>query len=319
MQSQPVSVAFVGGVGRSGSTLLCRMLHRMPGCVHVGEICYLWWRGIQGNLPCSCGEPFLDCPFWTGVGEAAFGGWDKVDAARAERLRRSLGARSELFRAAAGRGPSRPDELAEYSELTRALFRAVRDVSGSAVVVDNSKLASEAHLRLRTDGLSTRIIHLVRDSRGVAYSRSKQVLRQDIENRHMGRHPPGRTAARWVLYNFLLEAISRDAGRRSLLRYEDFVRDPSTQFGRVLDFLGLDVTAADLDFLDGNEVDLVGDHGIWGNPMRLQQGVQTIRLDEDWRHQMRRGTRLKVTALSLPGLLRYRYGGNAAGRTAVPA
>ncbi|MEJ7703157.1 MAG: sulfotransferase [Geodermatophilaceae bacterium] len=319
MDSHPVSVAFVGGVGRSGSTLLCRMLDRIPTCAHVGEICYLWRHGVQGNLPCSCGEPFLECTFWTSVGRAAFGGWDGVDAVRAERLRLRLGARGELFRVAAARGSSRPAELAEYGDLTLAVFRAVREVSGSAVVVDNSKLPGEAHLRMQTGGLDTRVIHLIRDSHGVAYSRSKQVPRQDIQNRQMGRIPPGRTAARWVLYNVLLEAITRGSGQRTLLRYEDFASEPAAEFRRVLEFLEVEVTAADLEFLHGTEVDLAGDHGIWGNPMRLQLGAQHIRLDEEWRSEMGRGTTLKVTALSLPGLLRYGYATRPTGGTAVAA
>lgn len=309
MNSAPVAVAYVGGVGRSGSTLLCRMLHRLPSCTHVGEIRFVWRHGVQGNLPCSCGALFLDCPFWTSVGQAAFGGWDQVDAARADRVRMRLGARSELLRAAAGQGSGRPDDLAEYAELTLAVFRAVREVSGSAVVVDNSKLPAEAHLRLRTDGLATRIVHLVRDSRGVAHSRSKDVPREDIEDRQMRRFAPGRTATHWMLFNFLLEAVSRRRDQRSLLRYEDFVAAPEAQFLRVVDFLGIDASAEDLSFLRGSEVDLEGDHGIWGNPMRLRTGPQTIRADEQWRRAMPRTTKLTVTALSLPGLLRYGYRG----------
>lgn len=313
--STPVAVAFVGGVGRSGSTLLCRMLHRLPNCTNVGEICYLWRHGVIGNLPCSCGSPFLDCPFWTQVGQDAFGGWDAVDAGRAERLRQLLGIRSELARVAAGGRPSRPDALEEYGGLTRALFRAVRLVSGSAVVVDNSKLPAEAYLRAQTGGLDTRIVHLVRDSRGVAYSRSKQVARQDIENRQMRRIPPGRTGARWMLYNFLLEALSRGRPPRSLLRYEDFAAAPELEFRRVLDFLGIHASVEDLAFLRGSDVDLVSDHGIWGNPMRLRTGTQTIALDEEWRRAMPRKTKLKVTALSLPGLLRYGYNVQVPGDT----
>lgn len=306
MDSSRVAVAFVGGVGRSGSTLLCRMLDRLPLCTNVGEICYIWRHGVIGNLPCSCGALFLDCPFWTSVGKVAFGGWDPAEAARAEELRRLLGTSRELFRVAAGRGPAHPDDLEEYAEITRALFRAVREVSGSEIVVDNSKLPAEANLRAATAGLDTRIVHLVRDSRGVAFSRSRQVPRQDIENRLMRRIPPGRTAARWTFYNFILEAISRRP-QRLMLRYEDLVASPQEEFRRVVDFLGIAASAQDLLFLRGNEVDLVGDHGIWGNPMRLRSGPQSIRLDEEWRRAMPWSTRVKVTALSLPGLLRYGY------------
>jgi len=302
-----VAVAFVGGVGRSGSTLLCRMLHRVPSCIHVGEVCYLWRRGILENLPCSCGEPFLDCPFWTEVGQVGFGGWDQVDAARAERQRRSFSARGELFRAATGRASGRPEDLAAYTELNRTLFRAVRDVSGCSVIVDNSKVASEAYLRLQTDGLETKVVHLVRDSRGVTHSRSKEVPREDIENRQMARVPPGKSVARWLIFNALLTAICRRSGDRMLLRYEDFVADPDTQFRRVVRFLGIAVEPAGLSFLHDDEVELVGDHGIWGNPMRLRMGTQRIRLDEEWRSKMSTTTKAEVTAASLPGLLRYGY------------
>jgi len=41
--------------------------------------------------------------------------------------------------------------------------------------------------------------------------------------------------------------------------------------------------------------------------MRLRTGPQNIRLDEEWRRSMRPSSKLKVTALSLPGLLRYGY------------
>lgn len=312
MDTSAVAVAFVGGVGRSGSTLLCRMLHRLPSCVHVGEVCYLWRRGILENLPCSCGQPFLDCPFWTEVGQVGFGGWDQVDAANAERQRRRLGAGKELVRAAVGRPSGRPDDLAAYTGLTGTLFRAVRQVSGCSVIIDNSKVASEALLRLRTEGLDTKVVHLVRDSRGVTHSRSKQVPREDIENRQMARVAPGKTVARWLLFNALLTAICRRSGERALLRYEDFVADPDSQFRRIVRFLGIPVDAEDLAFLRGDEVDLVGDHGIWGNPMRLRMGTQRIRLDEEWRSKMTAATKARVTAASLPGLLRYGYLGRRA-------
>lgn len=318
MDTSAVAVAFVGGVGRSGSTLLCRMLHRLPSCVHVGEVCYLWRRGILENLPCSCGEPFLDCPFWTEVGQVGFGGWDQVDAAGAERKRLALSARKELYRAAAGRPSGRPDDLAAYTDLSRSLFRAVRAVSGRSVIIDNSKIASEAYLRLRTEGLDTKVVHLVRDSRGVTHSRSKEVPREDIENRQMARVAPGKTVARWLLFNALLTAICRRGGERTLLRYEDFVADPGTQFRRVVAFLGITVDADDLSFLNGDEVDLIGDHGIWGNPMRLRMGTQRIRLDEEWRSKMSAATKAKVTAASLPGLLRYGYLGRRAPASQKP-
>ena len=73
-----VPVAFVGGHGRSGSTLLSRVLGAVPGFVTVGELCYLWDQGVLMDRMCGCGKSFSECEFWTAVGKEAFGGWDPV-------------------------------------------------------------------------------------------------------------------------------------------------------------------------------------------------------------------------------------------------
>ena len=75
----PPQVLYVGGWGRSGSTLLSHLLGRLPEMVAVGELRYVWQAGVSGNELCGCGQPFDECPFWVAVGEEAFGGWDKID------------------------------------------------------------------------------------------------------------------------------------------------------------------------------------------------------------------------------------------------
>ena len=69
------TVLYLGGAGRSGSTLLERMLGQLPDAVAVGEIVHLVRRGLLDDEDCGCGCPFSVCPFWTKVGEHAFGGW----------------------------------------------------------------------------------------------------------------------------------------------------------------------------------------------------------------------------------------------------
>ena len=36
-------------------------------------------NGVQLDSLCGCGEPFSQCPFWTAVGDRAFGGWSGFD------------------------------------------------------------------------------------------------------------------------------------------------------------------------------------------------------------------------------------------------
>src|SRR5579859_7845615 len=68
-------VIYIAGSGRSGSTIMERVLGEMPGFVNVGELIDLA-RRARDEERCGCGMAFSDCPFWMGVGERAFGGWD---------------------------------------------------------------------------------------------------------------------------------------------------------------------------------------------------------------------------------------------------
>ena len=87
MPAGRVRVLYVGGLGRSGSTLMERLVGQLPGVCAVGELVHLWERGVVADERCGCGEPFGRCPFWLQVGKAAFGGWDEVDVSRVAALR----------------------------------------------------------------------------------------------------------------------------------------------------------------------------------------------------------------------------------------
>ena len=69
------TVVYLSGFGRSGSTLVERMLGAAPAWVNVGELVDLARSVARTDELCGCGEPFSRCPVWTQVGEAAFGGW----------------------------------------------------------------------------------------------------------------------------------------------------------------------------------------------------------------------------------------------------
>ena len=83
----PLRVIYLGGLGRSGSTLVERLLAELPGVCSVGEVVHLWQRGVVEDERCGCGEPFGGCGFWREVGQAAFGGWDRLDVGRVAELR----------------------------------------------------------------------------------------------------------------------------------------------------------------------------------------------------------------------------------------
>src|SRR5688500_6785417 len=69
-------VLLLGGAGRSGATVLERVLGELPGACSAGELVHLWQRGVLDDETCGCGESFGRCPFWVEVGARAFNGWN---------------------------------------------------------------------------------------------------------------------------------------------------------------------------------------------------------------------------------------------------
>jgi hypothetical protein len=58
------TVVLIGGYGRSGSTLLERMLGQIPGYFSAGELCHIWERGLIEKQLCGCGMPLPECDLW---------------------------------------------------------------------------------------------------------------------------------------------------------------------------------------------------------------------------------------------------------------
>jgi hypothetical protein len=303
---QSVPVLFIGGLGRSGSTLVDRLLGQIPGYCSVGEIYFLWGDGLQRGRPCSCGQPLTRCPFWAEVGQLAYGGWSHIDAARALSLQRSLDRTLKIPLLLAPRLSSRfCRQLEEYTRLLTPLYAAIRDVSGARVVVDSSKFPSTAYLLRRTPGVDLHLAQLVRDPRGVVYSWSKRPTpSQAVERWTPGTWPPRLAARRWLTVNAVFEGLGHLGPPHLLLRYEDLIADPAVQLTRVAGLV--DGTSPDLDFVHGDKVDLHPSHLFAGNPMRAQLGPTALRLDEEWRERLSPGEQRIVEVVTAP--LRRRYG-----------
>jgi len=307
-----VRVLYVGGIGRSGSTLIERLIGQLPGACPVGELVYLYERGIDWGERCGCGQPFHECLFWRQVGKAGFGGWDEVDARRIGALRFRVD-RNRYIPALAGRvlRPARRQALDEYTSYYARLYGAIRDVSGCHLVVDSSKHPSLAHcLRWRND-IDLRVLHLIRDSRAVAYSWSSRVRRPDTdEESYMWRYSPAMAAGQWDAQNAAFHLLARLGCPTMRLRYEDFIAAPEAALRRVADFAGLP-SQAGFPFLgtDGASswVELDSAHSVSGNPMRFATGKIPIRRDERWRTCLPKVQRRAVTALTFPLLASYGY------------
>jgi len=335
---------FIGGAWRSGSTLLDLMLGQHPGVFAAGELREIWRRGLIENGHCGCRLPFRDCPFWRRVGESAFGGWKNLDIQALVGMRQRLDRPSSITAglrrsgsggARAGHGTNQTDRD-RYVSTLQALLEGIRTVSGADVVADSSKSPAHARLLQQIPGLDLRLVRLLRDSRAVTYSwrrgagegRGGIVARyQALELRDGSasdgtpspgppheRRPGGRklgaagTSVRWLASNVAAGMLASNRVPSIVVKYEDLVTRPKESLTGILTLAGLPVTAEDLSFVTDDRVEIRPNHTVFGsNRLRFFSGVLPLRLDDEWRHSMRRSDRLAATAITFPLLLRHGY------------
>jgi hypothetical protein len=199
--------------------------------------------------------------------------------------------------------------LARYVEVLGRLYGAIDRVSGGACIIDSTKDPPFAFLLKRVPGLELRIVHLVRDSRGVAFSWTKNVRKpEDVEvARFMNTYHPVEMGLRWVVYNTCFHVLGRLGIPRMMTRYEEVVSSPRRELQRAVSLLGDEVGEESFDFLNGRGVELGVHHTISGNPMRFQRGTIALTVDEEWKTRLKPAHRRLVSIFTFPLLLRYGY------------
>ena len=301
---KPLKVLFIGGYGRSGSTLLDRVLGQVPGFLSVGELRHVFQEGFVENRRCGCGEPFLECEFWQSVTRRAFGELDGAELEDVVALKERVDRWWLLPLLARRLGTRRQRrDVDHYRRILRRLYAAIAAESGAAVLIDSSKDVSHGYaLRGLGGDLDLHVLHLVRDSRAVAWSWQRRKFNPG-NGADMNRYSLLRTSAEWSAINALTRLHRPTGARYAALRYCDFAADPAAAVDGVLAFLGEpdrpNPIAAD------HTVHLAADHTAAGNPNRFRQGKVEITPDEEWREAMPTPSRLLVGALTAPSLRRY--------------
>jgi hypothetical protein len=304
----PVKVLYVAGLGRSGSTILANTLGQVEGFFSGGELNFIWKHALIENRLCGCGRPSRECEFWGPVFEGEFGGQNEALAREMMRLQHS-GARTRhipMMLTGGGREKIR-ERLGKFLENTGRLYKAIRSVSGSRVVVDTSKEPAYGYALGMVPGVDLRVLHLVRDPRAAAYSWAKKKRQPDSTDREfMHQKTPSQSAVLWDAWNAAIEVLWRETPEKYLrLRYEDFVSDPRRSFEDILKLTGEE--NAELPLVGEREVKLGISHTVSGNPNRFDTGAVELRQDREWQKKMKPRDKALVGTLTLPLLARYHY------------
>jgi hypothetical protein len=280
--SDTPSVLYILSPSYSGSTLLTFMMAAHPGIATVGEL----KASAMGDITqyrCSCGQLLRECQFWKQVQSAmidrgiAFSledfGTHFASGPRSFRRAVKAGARNSILRSAGDMAlatiPSWRLRLRSLRTVNRALVEIITPLQGGNVFLDGSK-DPERLRQLRLEfGADVRVIHLVRDGRGMT-------------NSYMKHYGVGmeRAVKEWMATDRECKKVLKgfDPSNIRVLRYEDLCGDPDGKLGELFRFAGLSPNPSQL------RKD-VSDFHILGNAMRLDTS-RRIAIDEKWRREL---------------------------------
>ena len=284
-----VKVITFAGAGRSGSTLLARLLGELDGFVNIGEATAYWLddQVRQRQIPCGCGRAVAECPFWRDVlwGHAVEPGSGSSHLLRLRSV--------PLLLSPVKPAPARR-RLDDLTAAARSLLCTVAERHRGRVIVDSSKNPALSYLLRRAPDIELHVLHLVRDPRAFVSSRFSSKA-------YLGRLPPFKATWVWLARNLATELLLAGGPRHRRIRYEDLVADPGGTVSMIAtEVLGEPIRVR---YANGNETSIGVQHILAGNPDKLEVGPLRI-ADRGW--SLPWHVRALVSGLTLP--LRARYG-----------
>ncbi len=261
------SLIYIGGYGRSGTTLLESLLATRPDILACGEVVSCLRERLDRG--CTCGKSRRDCDVWGSFYQTPKG----------------------------PRGMS-------HAGLTLALLD--RAAGRYAFMVDSSKtawgsLSAPFTLRGRL-GEQFHLVHVVRDPRAVCWSNAGGTRKRGGVVRFPSlRHL--RTALGWWLANLSCEVFGLLYPERyQRVRYEDIARSPAESLAALSAALPPQGKATPGTEMHGNRHQLRGNQ----SRFEIIKPAE-IREDARWKSAMPAGQQALVAALTWPLRLRYGY------------
>jgi hypothetical protein len=170
--TDPITVLYILGAGRSGSTLLTTLLDGSAATFSTADLMQIY-EYIRDDKVCGDGCRISESPFWQQV----LGQLPPAvvqDAAETVDRNFSIERHSALFSNLLGLHDQ--SVVDRYLDEQVKLLHAIAQISGKRIVIDSSKYANRAFLFNRIhQGIDVKYIYNTRDVRGVVNSFGKNV------------------------------------------------------------------------------------------------------------------------------------------------
>jgi len=267
----------------SGSTLLTFLLAAHPEIATVGELKASSMGDID-NYRCSCGALLKECSFWKKVKKgmedkdipfsfAEFGTNFNCGSALFRRLIR-LSAKSALLLRLGPRlfniPPSYRTQLERILEQNSILIELITKIQGAGVFLDGSKDPERLNQLLISRRWKIKVIHLLRDGRGIANSYMKHY---NVDMRSAARE--------WVSTETTCERVLSGISPKNAMtvKYEEICQNSQQTLDRVLEFTGLGLTTLE------SQKPASHCHILGNNAARLSF-CNSVITDEKWKREL---------------------------------
>lgn len=260
------NIIYISGSGRSGSTLLERIINSSNDFFSLGEL-HCLWRLPFDAITCSCGTPFSDDNFWQDILDRA-----RITSREIAKLRRL---EDEVCRTpflAAMRysldAVRQDDRVRQFLALQLRIFDAISEATGASFLVDSSKAGPRAWL-LACDP-RVRILHLYRDPGDVIASWRSAKYDKGL-NGDMQRLSVRRAAMDWGKVEYLIRKLEGQT-RIAKIDYRQLCETPAKMVDTALNAL-LETGFTPFDWIDEHKfMPAPSYHSLNGNPDRFSSG-----------------------------------------------
>lgn len=314
-----IKILYIAGTSRSGTTILGSLLGQCDGFFSVGEIRYIWERGISENWMCGCGKNFNECPFWQKVVE-----YIKIKNARfdvnklskynrlSKDIRKKYKLRARYFLLQPKKKIIESFKYVEdYVNILSDLYNSIKEISGAKVIVDTSKDPYYALFLSHIPNIELYIVHLVRDPRAVVFSqvfrKKKQIAAKNSEFIMGNELSPLKSLRNWMWKNFIINKFLNNRNfNYSRIRYEDFVEGPLDNLLKINKFIVENEDCAK-NVINGRSFRPKTSHVFSGNPNRLLKGIVKINADEEWRSKLPNIWKIIIPSIAFWQIKKYGY------------
>lgn len=294
-------IVYINSFTRSGSTLLGMLLNSQQDLIYLGEV-RNFHEALEDNRECYCGARLRKCSFWSPLIE-------KLDKNKSQLYTKTKNSAAHKFvkyltllnfpisiLRMIGRLSAGIKKEIQVVDNILKIYNAASDITSKSIICDSSHRNTQVKLLWLMHRKNLKIIHLVRDGRGVSNSVMKRTNCSMKE-----------AANSWKRNNIFSLLTHVGISKESILRvkYENICLHPFDEVEKICKFIGIPFSEKSLQLLFENSMD---HHNIGGSSTIRRNKLSRLELDEKWRKDLDEGQKKEFEKIA--GKLNRKYGYN---------